>query len=63
MLAGECESLGQRFGPTDIVVYAAGEPHGMQNPTDVPAHYVVFEFHGDYTPSIRERIKNYRMHY
>lgn len=58
MLAGECESLGQRFVPNDIVVYAAGEPHGMRNPTDESAHYVVFEFHGDYTSSIRERIKN-----
>lgn len=46
MFAGEIETLGQRVAPNGIVFYPAGEPHGMRNPGTVPAHYVVFEFHG-----------------
>jgi mannose-6-phosphate isomerase-like protein (cupin superfamily) len=57
MLAGEGESLGQRFRPHDVVYYAAGEPHGMYNPGTVDAHYVVFEFHGDYRPTFRSRAR------
>jgi quercetin dioxygenase-like cupin family protein len=47
VLAGEVETLGQRTGPHSVIFYAAGEPHGMRNPSlDVTARYVVFEFHG-----------------
>jgi quercetin dioxygenase-like cupin family protein len=46
VLQGEVETLGQRIGPHGVVFYAAGEPHGMRNPGDGVARYVVFEFHG-----------------
>jgi hypothetical protein len=28
-----------------VILYAAGEPHGMHNPGRTTAKYVVFEFH------------------
>jgi len=59
MLAGEGESLGQRFRPHDVVYYAAGEAHGMYNPGTVDAHYVVFEFHGDYRPPLSSRLRHW----
>jgi MoaA/NifB/PqqE/SkfB family radical SAM enzyme/quercetin dioxygenase-like cupin family protein len=46
ILDGEVETLGQRTGPGSLVLYAAGEPHGMYNPGDRPAEYIVFEFQG-----------------
>ena len=46
VLAGEVETLGRRVKPHGVIFYAAGEPHGMRNPGDVPARYVVFEFQG-----------------
>jgi radical SAM protein with 4Fe4S-binding SPASM domain len=47
ILEGEVETLGQRVGPHSVIFYAAGEPHGMRNPSPVlTARYVVFEFHG-----------------
>lgn len=46
VLEGEVETLGQRVKPHGVIFYAAGEPHGMNNPGDVAARYVVFEFHG-----------------
>jgi quercetin dioxygenase-like cupin family protein len=46
VLEGEVETLGERVGPHSVIFYAAGEPHGMRNPGQVPARYVVFEFHG-----------------
>jgi len=45
LLEGEVETLGRRVKPHNVIFYAAGEPHGMHNPTDVTAKYVVFEFH------------------
>jgi uncharacterized cupin superfamily protein len=53
-LEGEVETLGKRVGPHNIIYYAAGEPHGMYNPGDVTAKYLVFEFHG--YPSLLFRI-------
>jgi hypothetical protein len=44
-LAGDVETLGAQAGPDNVIFYTAGEPHGMRNPNDVPAIYVVFEFH------------------
>lgn len=44
-LAGEVETIGARVPADSVVFYAAGEPHGLSNPGDVPAVYVVFEFH------------------
>ncbi len=44
-LDGEVETLGKRLGPHGVIFYAAGEPHGMCNPGNVIARYIVFEFH------------------
>ena len=46
VLEGEVETLGERIGPYSVIFYPAGEPHGMRNPGDVIAKYIVFEFHG-----------------
>ena len=46
VLTGEVETIGARAEPHDVIHYLAGEAHGMQNVGDVPARYVVFEFHG-----------------
>ena len=47
VLEGEIETLDERVGPGSVVLYAAGEPHGMHNPGEVMARYAVFEFHSD----------------
>jgi mannose-6-phosphate isomerase-like protein (cupin superfamily) len=47
VLEGEIETLDERVGPGSVVLYAAGEPHGMHNPGEVVARYAVFEFHSD----------------
>jgi quercetin dioxygenase-like cupin family protein len=49
VLDGEVETLGQRVGPHGVIFYPAGESHGMRNPGDTVARYVVFEFHGSRT--------------
>ena len=46
VLEGEVETPGRRVGPHGLIFYAVGEPHGMHNPGDVTAKYVVFEFQG-----------------
>lgn len=45
VLEGEVETLGRRVRPHGVIFYPAGDPHGMRNPSDEPARYVVFEFH------------------
>jgi len=45
VLEGEVETLGRRVGPHGVIFYPAGDPHGMSNPGDALARYVVFEFH------------------
>ena len=45
VLEGEVETIGQRVGPYGVIFYAAGKPHGMRNPGDAVAKYIVFEFH------------------
>jgi len=47
VLEGEIETLGERVGPCGVIFYLAGESHGMSNPGQSRARYVVFEFHGD----------------
>ena len=42
---GKVETVGQVIEPLGVVFYAAGEMHGMKNVGDLPAHYLVFEFH------------------
>ena len=49
VLEGEVETLGERVGPHSVIFYPAGEPHGMRNPVEAIAKYVVFEFHGSQT--------------
>jgi quercetin dioxygenase-like cupin family protein len=46
VLQGEVETLGECCKPFDLIYYAAGEPHGMKNPSEEEARYLVFEFHG-----------------
>ena len=45
VLEGEIETLGERVGAHSVIFYPAGEPHGMRNPGEAVAKYVVFEFH------------------
>jgi quercetin dioxygenase-like cupin family protein len=46
VLEGELETLGQTLMSCGVIYYPAGEPHGMSNPGQEMAKYVVFEFHG-----------------
>ena len=46
ILEGEVETLGERVAPHSVIFYPAGEPHGMRNPGEAIAKYIVFEFHG-----------------
>jgi len=46
VLDGDVETLNQRAKNYNIIFYAAGTPHGMHNPSQKPARYLVFEFHG-----------------
>ena len=45
VLEGELETLGARATPYDVIFYQAGVPHGMRNPGESAAQYLVFEFH------------------
>jgi len=45
-MEGAVETIGHRLEPADLAFFPAGEAHGIHNPGDVPARYVVFEFHG-----------------
>ena len=51
VLEGEVETLGSRAGPHSVIFYPAGEQHGMYNPGETIAKYLVFEFHGSQGPS------------
>lgn len=53
VLEGEVETLGQLVRPYHVIFYPAGTLHGMSNPTDKIARYVVFEFHGK--PAVQGR--------
>ena len=46
VLEGDVETLGRRAAAHDAIIYPAGRPHGMRNPTNKLAKYIVFEFHG-----------------
>jgi quercetin dioxygenase-like cupin family protein len=45
VLSGRIETLGEVVGPCGVVYCGAGTPHGLTNPGDEPARYLVFEFH------------------
>ena len=47
VLEGEVETLNAIAKPHDVILYAAGELHGMHNPGQAVAIYLVFEFHFD----------------
>jgi len=55
VLEGEVEILGERVGPHSVIFCPAGEPHGILNPGEVVAKYIVFEFHGNQTALIAEQ--------
>jgi mannose-6-phosphate isomerase-like protein (cupin superfamily) len=44
-LEGAVDTIGQRAGSNSVIFYPAGELHGLRNPGQTPAIYVVFEFH------------------
>jgi quercetin dioxygenase-like cupin family protein len=46
VLKGEVETLGKRVTQNGVIFYPSGLPHGMANPGQEDAHYLVFEFHG-----------------
>lgn len=46
VLDGTVETIGERVSAPSVIFYSAHKPHGMQNRGDVPARYLVFEFHG-----------------
>jgi quercetin dioxygenase-like cupin family protein len=50
VLDGHVETLGKRLGPNGVIFYAAGEQHGIHNPGETMARYLVFEFHGRPSP-------------
>jgi MoaA/NifB/PqqE/SkfB family radical SAM enzyme len=53
VLKGQMETLGQRVSPYDVIFYAAGKRHGMHNPGDTVAKYLVFEFHPLKSPFLK----------
>ena len=54
VLDGEVETLGERVGPHAVIFHPGGELHGIRNPGDVAARYVVFEFHGRRSGRLRK---------
>ena len=50
VLAGSIETGSERLAPNGVAFFAAGQPHGMRNPGEEPAVYLVFEFHGAKQP-------------
>lgn len=48
--SGRVRTLEREAGPGDLIYYPAGEVHDMRNTSDEPAHYLVFEFHGEPVP-------------
>jgi quercetin dioxygenase-like cupin family protein len=45
VLDGQVETLGQRATPYHVIFYPAGQPHGLYNPGEQAARYLVVEFH------------------
>ena len=45
VMEGAVEVDGRRVGPFGIIHHPAGTAHGIRNPEDAPARYLVFEFH------------------
>jgi mannose-6-phosphate isomerase-like protein (cupin superfamily) len=49
VLGGVVETLGRRVEPYGVIFYKAGAAHGLRNPDEKTAKYIVFEFHGGRT--------------
>jgi mannose-6-phosphate isomerase-like protein (cupin superfamily) len=45
VLEGRVKTCGERVQPDGVIFFASGEPHGMENPGNLPAMYIVIEFH------------------
>jgi mannose-6-phosphate isomerase-like protein (cupin superfamily) len=45
LLQGKLETIDQVAEPLGVIFYPAGEMHGIKNVANVPARYIVFEFH------------------
>ena len=48
VLEGVIQTLDSRIGPFGVIYYPAGSKHGMFNPSDDIARYIVFEFHSNH---------------
>lgn len=46
VMEGTVETMGLRASATDLILCPAGFAHGMHNPGDKPARYLVIELHG-----------------
>lgn len=44
ILEGTVETMGKRYEAHSVIFYPAGKLHGMANPGQLPAKYIVFEF-------------------
>jgi quercetin dioxygenase-like cupin family protein len=44
ILDGEVRTLGQHIKAPGVIFYKAGTPHGIYNPAECTAKYLVFEF-------------------
>jgi mannose-6-phosphate isomerase-like protein (cupin superfamily) len=60
LLSGQIATVDATLTAPAIAFYARDELHGMQNPGDTVARYVVFEFHGDEAPAARRQFLNGR---
>jgi len=60
VLEGRVETLGKEVGPNGVIFYAAGEQHGIHNPGEAMARYLVFEFHGQQSPPGTKGIARHR---
>jgi quercetin dioxygenase-like cupin family protein len=56
VLEGAVETLGQRVEPHSVIFHPAGEPHGIRNPDDRPATYLVLELHGSQATPARSSL-------
>lgn len=54
VLEGEVETLGERVGPHSVIFHPAGELHGIRNPGETVAKYIVIEFHGNQTALVED---------
>jgi len=56
--SGEVKTLGESIKPYSVIYYPAGKKHEMKNDLDMPAKYIVFEFHSSRYKTTKQRIMN-----